>query len=273
MGVSIDQYRGRIGRFALQLCSGPSGTKKQEGQVHAKQEFQDFWTISGWTISLLCVLAIFVSKTTFYSPPLSELVPGDQVENTLLVTCTTAQYFPNQLVLLCSGDVERNPGPSSQASNAGDSNDESTDSLFGPEFEQETYYDPAHELKVGDAFSSRDAVIEKMKTYCDRKFTPLIRVSNRAGDLPNLIYGRIVYKCTHGHTRKSKATSDRPFQKVNFTGCPAVININQNKDGDWKGTKMESNHQGHVMNRENYFSYPHVRKLNKDDLDYVEVSL
>ena len=60
----------------------------------------------------------------------------------------------------------------------------------------------------------------------------------------------IVYKCTHGHQRKSKATSDRTFQKVNFTGCKAFVNINQNKKDDWTVTKVEINHTGHALNKE-----------------------
>ena len=57
---------------------------------------------------------------------------------------------------------------------------------------------------------------------------------------------------------------------MNFTGCKAFVNINQNKKDDWAVTKLEINHTGHALNKEIYYIYPHVRKLNQDVLDYVQ---
>ena len=32
-------------------------------------------------------------------------------------------------------------------------------------------------------------------------------------------------------------------------------------------------HQGHIINRENYLSFTHVRKLTDDDLDFVKMGM
>ena len=76
--------------------------------------------------------------------------------------------------------------------------------------------------------------------------------------------------CTHGIVRKSTATSIRPIQRVNHTGCPCRIYINQHKIGVWKITKAVLNHTGHLLGAEVYSSYSHVKKLNKDDEEYVK---
>ena len=292
MGVCIEQYRGRIGRFALGLSSikGYWG-KSKRGAVN-KSELQDiamveilsenlqfwfrFWS-GKWMSLFLFFIAIFAMaillENNFNHLTSTDNLPimryGTSTNNfPILDLGTIDNTFPIVDVLRC-GDVKTNPVPTSEQ-NLDDSSD--TDSYSGGEEKEETYFDPKNDLKVGDAMPSRQGVIDLMKSFCDRKFTP-IRVSNRAGDLQNSKYGRIVYKCTHRHQRKSDAKSDRPFKKINYTGCPAFVNINQNKDDDWIVTKMESKHGGHVISRENYFSYSHVRKLSKDDLDYVQVSV
>ena len=38
-------------------------------------------------------------------------------------------------------------------------------------------------------------------------------------------------------------------------------------------TKLCLDHQGHIINRENYLSYTHVRKLTDDDLDFVKMGM
>ena len=38
-------------------------------------------------------------------------------------------------------------------------------------------------------------------------------------------------------------------------------------------TKLCLDQQGHIINRENYLSYTHVRKLTDDDLDFVKMGM
>ena len=169
--------------------------------------------------------------------------------------------------LLLESGLESNPGPNSN-------NEESFEDEFREEGEnREVFFDPSQELSQGVVFESQVRVREDIKTYCDRTFVPLIIVSSAGGNAEKGERGRKRYKCTHGHKRTATAKKDRPWQQHNYTACPCFLNINENKDGEWVLTKLCLDHQGHVINRENYFSYPHVRKLGDDDLDYVKLGM
>ena len=279
MGDSLEQYRGRIGKYALRIpslesFSGASsrskkaflGLSREKERVYKEIREENLNFFSGFltlcVTFLFCFLLVFKvdtgtgaqSSTSFANPQFN--LPAESIKG--WTTSNIVLPFLHRK-LQCCGDIEANPGPSDSGSIS--DVDVST---------QNQYFDPRDELKVGSVFEGRQKVIDDMKLYCDNNFIPLIRVSNSSGDLAKNKYGRIVYKCTHGHQRKSKATSDRPFQKVNLTGCKAFVNINQNKKDDWTVTKLEINHTGHTLNKEIYYSYPHVRKLNQDDLDYVQ---
>ena len=231
MGDSLEQYRGRIGKYALRIpslesFSGASsrskkaflGLSREKERVYKEIREENLNFFSGFltlcVTFLFCFLLVFKVDTgtgalnsTSFAPQFNlpaESIKGWSTSNIVL------PFLPRKLQ--CCGDIEANPGPSDSGSRS--DVDVST---------QNQYFDPRDELKVGSVFEGRQKVIDDMKLYCDNNFIPLIRISNSSGDLAKNKYGRIVYKCTHGHQRKSKATSDRPFQKVNFTGCKAFI--------------------------------------------------
>ena len=279
MGDSLEQYRGRIGNYALRITSlessaGASSKRKKSFFRQSQEKEKVFKEIREENIKFfssfltscvpIFICLLLVSRVDVGSGSQSSIsstnpqfnLPAESIKG-WSTTSIALPFLPCKLQ--CCGDIEANPGPS---------NSGSTSDVDGST--QHLYFDPRDDLKVGTVFEGRQKVMDDMKLYCDNNFFPLIRISNSRGDLANNKYGRIVYKCTHGHQRKSTATSDRPFQKVNFTGCKAFVNINQNKKDDWTVTKLDLNHTGHVLNKEIYYSYPHVRKLSQDDLDYVQ---
>jgi len=111
-----------------------------------------------------------------------------------------------------------------------------------------------------------------MNKWCDENFFALIRRSSNKGtydddgDKP----GRIHFICTHGYKRKSRATHHRPIQRVNFTVCPCHVTITQKDRGQWVVTAVEMSHEGHLVSEDVYNSYQHVKKLSKDDEEYVK---
>ena len=127
------------------------------------------------------------------------------------------------------------------------------------------------EIKVGKLFKNYDEVVKAVKDWCYSSCTPLILKGVRGnlsegGEDP----GRIQFICTHGNKRKSKATSLRPAQRVNYTGCLARININQQrKTLDWKITTARLDHDGHLIGDDVYGTYKHVKKLSEDDEEYA----
>jgi hypothetical protein len=282
MGDSLDSYRSRIGGFAARLCRKMSSSayksrKRQKMKeelmalVGIRKDSWDFWSnILTLVMILVAVLSLVdLSLSTVSVATMDGALLGQH--NGHAVTRPISVSVIKSLLL--ESGVESNPGPDSDISDHSE-NEESFDDGFGEEGQQrELFFNHSQELNQGVVFESQEKVRENIKAYCDRTYVPMIIVSSSAGNVEKEERGRIRFKCTHGHKRKSTAKKDRPWQQVNFTGCPCFLNINENKDGHWVLTKLCLDHQGHIINRENYLSYPHVRKLTDDDLDFVKLGM
>ena len=303
MGISSQQYRVVTGSFAAKLRSPsihptsiPNGKVKIGNKGNSR--LSHVCTFDS-TVMLLYLITVIVNTMFMVAVPgimiqSSQWMGGNLVDHAHLghdslfmveagrrtvLDVSSHASWQTVMELLRAGDVESNPGPgSSDQSNHGpnlaDIPESAEDDLSGSDFEETReiiYFNPAHEIKTGDMFESIEKAKSDIKLYCDRTYFPLITASSWRGDPIKEERGRIRFKCTHGHKRESTAKSDRPWQRVNFTGCPCFININENKEGDWVVGKLCLKHSGHVISRENYHSYPFVRRLGKDDLDYVKV--
>ena len=286
MGVSLETYRSRIGAFQSGKAPSASNTKlktmkclvaneKALGNIHLESGIFWYEVFSGFPVILLFMtlaeFGLLTSQIASYCPA----APNGELNDWSGVTQPVSASVIKSL-LLQSG-IESNPGPSADDGASNDDvqhdnqSDESDNSDYLPR-EDIDYFQPANEIKAGDTFESMRKVRSDVKLYSDRKYFPLIVASSWAGNADKGERGRIRYKCKHGHKRKTVATSVRPWQRLNFTACPCFININENAEGDWVVTKLCLEHSGHVLTKENYYSYPHVRKLSQDDLDFVQVS-
>ena len=248
----MECYRAKIGSFASRVCRKISRNLTFDNRRiidDIREESVIFWN----TVLIMSMLLVTVCSIACLGLATVTLANGDSN-----LSCpghrngaTVTEPIPESVLktlLLISG-VESNPGPT-----------------------QDGFYDPEEELTIGSKFDSQEKVRADVKLFCDRTFVPLIIAASSAENPAGRDRGRMRYKCTHGHKRKKTANKDRPRQSYNFTACTSFVNINENKDGVWVVTKLCLEHQGHVLSQENYFSYPHVRKLTEDDLDYVKVS-
>ena len=65
------------------------------------------------------------------------------------------------------------------------------------------------------------------------------------------------------------ASSSRPVQRVNYTGCQAGLNLNEQVDGSWKiGLKVVLEHN-HEIGPEYYGAYGFSKKLTDEDIELV----
>ena len=62
---------------------------------------------------------------------------------------------------------------------------------------------------------------------------------------------------------------DRPNQNVNFTACPARVNVNEQQDGTWLVTKANNNHLGHLVCEDVYKMYPKTKIITEEDESYL----
>ena len=144
-----------------------------------------------------------------------------------------------------------------------------TNVIISKYFQMESDDDIVTHLYEGLQFSSFDVAQDYISRWCAKNHSPLIiRGSYRGSDKVN---GRIQYSCPHGIQRKSKNTGERPLQHVNFTDCPAMVNVMQHRASNcWRITKLCKDHKGHMMGPAVYGSYQNVRKLSDDHLQMVQ---
>ena len=77
--------------------------------------------------------------------------------------------------------------------------------------------------------------------------------------------------CTHGYKRTYKASSARPVQRVNYTGCLASFNINEQVDGTWKiGVKVVLEHN-HEIGPYYYHTYSFNKKVTDEDVELLKL--
>jgi len=121
----------------------------------------------------------------------------------------------------------------------------------------------------GKTFNSYDEAVNSVRKLCDKTFTPFILKGTRGNfSSGGEELGRISFICTHGNERKSKATSQRPSQRVNYTACP---NINKQRNvGEWKITTARLQHDGHLLGEDVYGTYKHVKKLSEEGETYAK---
>ena len=125
-----------------------------------------------------------------------------------------------------------------------------------------------HDLDLGKVFKNIEDADQFMKNWGAKHLSPFIVRSSFKGDLKN--NGRIQYCCPHAVNRDSRSKGARKLQHVMFSKCPAMINIVQNRKEDtWRVTKVEKNHEGHMLGREVYGSYQKIRKLKEQDLEVI----
>ena len=70
--------------------------------------------------------------------------------------------------------------------------------------------------------------------------------------------------------RKSKATAQRPSQRLKFTKCPVKVNLNEQDDGSWMVTSCVLQHSGHPVTEQNFLSHQQARKLTEEDKQFVK---
>ena len=116
-------------------------------------------------------------------------------------------------------------------------------------------------MKSGLVFDNETIMNNSIRNWQDQHFQPLVLAKSETG--------RYALKCTHGINRASRGTGKQKVQSVNFTGCPAVLNVRQQKDGSWKVAKCVIKHTGHVVSKVAYSSYRNSKKLSKEDEDYI----
>ena len=149
-----------------------------------------------------------------------------------------------------------------------------SDSYFGEPANLNTGDDTVHlakgELKVGTTFPSYRESCRSVQEYFDNNYEPLVIRSSDDGKVKEGRRGRIQIVCSHGYHRKSKASSSRPHQAINFTNCLAGVNINEQATGEWRVTKANFQHSGHLVGPDVYGSYAKQKKLDEETEDYVE---
>ena len=84
-------------------------------------------------------------------------------------------------------------------------------------------------LKTGLIFENETIMKNSIKHWQDKFFMPFVVSKSETG--------RFSLKCPHGVERASRGTGKHKVQSINFTGCSALLNVRQQKDGTWKVTK------------------------------------
>ena len=124
-------------------------------------------------------------------------------------------------------------------------------------------------LSEGLQFNNLEVAEKYIQSWCDQNLFPLIIRSSYKGDEKH--NGRIQYSCPHGIQRKSKAKGERPLQHVQYSACPAMVNVVQNRQANcWRVTKVEKRHEGHMIGPAIYGSYQKVRKMSDEDLQLIQ---
>ena len=130
------------------------------------------------------------------------------------------------------------------------------------------------DVKPGLTFESKEIAMKSLKFFFADHYHPCVVVSNgtnRKKGEPGA-RGRVRFVCSHGYRRKYTASSSRPVQRVNFTGCQCGLNINEQNNGTWKvGLKVTLDHIGHEIGPELFSSYSFAKKLSEDDIEFVIV--
>ena len=123
-------------------------------------------------------------------------------------------------------------------------------------------------LSEGLTFNSCEVASKFIDAWCDHNLSPLrIRSSFKGTDKIN---GRLQFICPHGIQRKTKQKGERPLQHVHYSACLAMINIVENKPGNyWKVTKLNVVHNGHMLGPEVYGSYQKVRKMSDNEIQMI----
>ena len=124
-------------------------------------------------------------------------------------------------------------------------------------------------LSEGLQFNSLEVAEKYVQSWCDEHLFPLIiRSSFKGNENQN---GRIQFCCPHGVLRKSKTKGERPLQHVQYSACPAMLNVVQNRQGNcWRVTKVKKKHEGHMLGPAIYGSYQKVRKMSDEDLRMIQ---
>ena len=106
------------------------------------------------------------------------------------------------------------------------------------------------DLKVGTSFRNEEAALKSLEMWSYKALCAKTRYQK-----PNVdsgIKGKRSLRCPHGISRTSKSSASRPCQRVKYTNCPVVININEQNDGTWMVTTCVLTHNGHPVNEKKF---------------------
>ena len=116
-------------------------------------------------------------------------------------------------------------------------------------------------LKTGVIFENETIMKNSIKRWQDKFFMPFVVSKSETG--------RFSLKCPHAVERASRGTGKHKVQSINFTGCSALLNVRQQKNGTWKVTKYILKHSGHIISKVVYNSYRNTKKISKEDEEYI----
>ena len=130
----------------------------------------------------------------------------------------------------------------------------------------------AAEMAVGLVFPSDEVAVASIQNWTVKTLCPLSKIRYQKGIEKNgeYIKGRRCFQCPHGVQRKSKATAQRPSQRLKFTKCPVKVNLNEQDDGSWMVTSCVLQHSGHPVTEQNFLSHQQARKLTEEDKQFVK---
>ena len=106
------------------------------------------------------------------------------------------------------------------------------------------------DVKVENRFPTFDEAVRSIQAWCNENHISLTNNGNGSAA------GKIQFYCTHGIQRKNLYKS--------------TVFINQQKIGDWKISCAILNHTDHLLGADVYSSYSYVKKLTKEDEEYVQ---
>ena len=87
--------------------------------------------------------------------------------------------------------------------------------------------------------------------------------------MPHKSKSRMSYQCPHSIFKKSQSTGKRKVAPNKFSGCPVIVNVNEQDDNTFKVTKVVLEHKNHEVGKEIYDQYSTNKRLSEDQENAV----
>ena len=128
------------------------------------------------------------------------------------------------------------------------------------------------EMKTGLLFADEESALKSILKWGELTLCPIMKArrDKTLAESGGKSRGRRCLDCPHGRSRKGKTKGERPNQSVKFTKCPFSIVIMENDDGTWEITKAVLEHYGHILNKQEYYSHAHTKRLTEADQCYLK---